>query len=81
MNGSEQVPEGVRIPRPNEYPARDFPCCDHALIDEEYEIRRRTSDLAGRFYALGYHSAVSRLGVLLTEDAARAVLARLEEGK
>jgi len=85
MNGSEHLPEGVRIPRSAE--PCDFCPPGNAINDEQdmYAERaerlsaaRRISDLSDRFYALGYDTHPRHDGVLLTEDAARAVLDRLE---
>jgi len=91
-NGSEHLPEGVRIPRPEvrvtqDYPADERRLCDpppdHALNDEqdEYAAHRRLKGLIDRLNEHGIHATERHQGVLLTEDAARAVLARLEEGK
>jgi hypothetical protein len=97
-NGSERIPEGVRIPRtspPADYIPERRMCenpaqiriddirADHALNDEqdEYAAHRRVQGLIDRLHEHGIHATERHQGVLLTEDAARAVLARLEEGK
>jgi hypothetical protein len=90
MNGSEHLPEGVRIPRihiEHSYSFDDCIACskadDHAINDEqdEYAAHRRLQGLIDRLNEHGIHATERHQGVLLTEDAARAVLARLEEGK
>lgn len=78
-NGSEHLPEGVRIPRTQSYPlfgSRDQPN-DPAVV----AAHERRKELAIRLSHYGYPAYARHDGVLLTEDAARAVLARLEEGK
>lgn len=80
-NGSEQIPEGVRIPRPGEYPADPAQIRIDAIRadQDDYHARIRSKAWAALLRAQGYDATARHDGVLLTEDAARAVLARLEE--
>lgn len=53
---------------------------EHAINDEqdEYAAHRRLQGLIERLNEYGIHATERHQGVLLTEDAARAVLDRLE---
>jgi hypothetical protein len=76
-NGSEQMPEGVRIPRPESYP--DDPARKAIeAIHADRAKRLRHVGLAAGLTARGLTAVARHDGVLLTEDAARAVLDRLE---